>query len=600
MTKILIIAALISLAAIVVLAPSCTNSPTESFGEGPGPKSWQWLHPTPHGNSWNAVWGEDATAMYGVDNTGGIYVINSVTGEIRPEYLANDRELYDIHGRGSDNIYAVGGEKMLHFDGVSWRAVDVPEITPTGYLSRVWVAPDGVVYVVGPNGMILRRVGAEWEYMLRWGEDLEHLWGTAADNVYAASWKSLIHFDGARWHRITLELPAGADEIGVLDIGGTGPDDVFVIAMSGVYHFDGDDWVRLDGMGFSRLVQLTNGELLAFNYNLRDAQRYDGEWHDADIPHLGRAISEFWGRSATEIIAFGYDAGHVYQLNGSTWRDLSNRDTEADLRDLVGFAPNDIYAVDGRAVLHYDGARWTEVVDTPEWTRAIWGRTPDNLYVGGDRGYSHYDGASWHHYEIDSLHISDICGFGSGDVFMAGDDGYVLRLDDATSEVMMVPDRPRLYGMWGTSRDNVYAVGWALDLGPNYGVIVHYDGTSWVRIEEADARNSPIIAIHGFSADDIFAAPRSGWLFHYDAVSWGRIGLQVPGGHVRGLWGTSGDDLFITTFGNDLRGRIYHYDGWNFNRMNSHARHRPYAMWGDAGGNVFGVGPDGMLLRYGR
>jgi len=124
--------------------------------------------------------------------------------------------------------------------------------------------------------------------------------------------------------------------------------------------------------------------------------------------------------------------------------------------DIWGSSPNDVWAVLGTGIetlWHYDGEKWET------WTKrispalySIFGFAQDDIWMGGiDGEMYHYNGTQW------SLQYTyNPEGFNSADIT----------------------------DIWGTSSDNVYAVGIVLPEGADTWVsfILHFDGRGWQEI----------------------------------------------------------------------------------------------------------------------
>lgn len=198
--------------------------------------------------------------------------------------------------------------------------------------------------------------------------------------------------------------------------------------------------------------------------------------------------------------------------------------------------------------------------------------------------------------------------------------------------------------VWGTSPDNVYAVG-----GGTAGArISHYDGTAWSSMDVAGA-DQTLWSIRGTSAFDIFAVGDSGTVLHYDGASWSLMDSGVTGGltgvwaaapdavfavgapgalfydgeawtpmsevagapwwvwgtsvdnvhfHAedvtRGVWGSAPDDIFAV----GRAGKIWHYDGQAWTEMDSGTDVYLLGVWGTSPGDVYAVGDAGTILHY--
>jgi hypothetical protein len=71
---------------------------------------------------------------------------------------------------------------------------------------------------------------------------------------------------------------------------------------------------------------------------------------------------------------------------------------------------------------------------------------------------------------------------------------------------MSVPKDYTLYGVWGSSGSDVFAVG-------HSGTILHYDGTGWSAMISG-TRNS-LRGVRGSSGSDVFAVGWYGTILHY-------------------------------------------------------------------------------------
>ncbi|MBW2736507.1 MAG: hypothetical protein JRH20_29315 [Deltaproteobacteria bacterium] len=106
--------------------------------------------------------------------------------------------------------------------------------------------------------------------------------------------------------------------------------------------------------------------------------------------------------------------------------------TEDNLFAIWGSGPNDIFVV-GTRVLHYDGARWSDVgVEVEEDTRfsAVWGRSPSEVYVASTGGHVlRYDGVSWSPLETGfSGAIYELHGTTNTRLRLVGQGGAILSL----------------------------------------------------------------------------------------------------------------------------------------------------------------------------
>jgi len=105
-----------------------------------------------------------------------------------------------IWGRAADDIWAVGGDIALHWNGSTWQR---------------------------------RSTGIEP------GSDLYAVWGTSADNVYASG-QRVYRWDGSAW--APIEFPGSVYHFG---ISGTAANDVWLVGNSAARHWNGTAWERV-------------------------------------------------------------------------------------------------------------------------------------------------------------------------------------------------------------------------------------------------------------------------------------------------------------------------------------------------------------------
>src|SRR5436190_1123348 len=233
-----------------------------------------------------------------------------------------------------------------------------------------------------------------------------------------------------------------------------------------------------------------------------------------------KGLVAIWGSSATDIWAVGY--GTVVHNDGTGWRSVSiGQATNDDLIDVSGSGPDNIWIVSGsthHVAWHYDGTSWsTSTIN--QTCFSVWTSGPNDAWAVGQTAISHYDGVSWttttppdnvEHYAVwgsgpddvwtvgvaspfnvahkDVLGwtastlqfgprpniINGIWGVASDKVWIASDDqnwGLVARWDGRTWSDMGVMLPSKLYSVWASGEDDIWAVG--------YNEIVHYDGNIW-------------------------------------------------------------------------------------------------------------------------
>ncbi len=140
-----------------------------------------------------------------------------------------------------------------------------------------------------------------------------------------------------------------------------------------------------------------------------------------------------------------------------------------------------------------------------------------------------------------------------------------------------IPVSDILYGIWGTSASNVFAVG-------ESGVIIHRDASAWSQMSN-DATQD-LFGIYGTSGNHVFAVGRSGTILHYDGTSWSSMASGTSR-DLYGVWGNADDNFYAV----GASGTVLHYDGSCWQEMESNTYTRLTAVWGlEDGSEVFSVG----------
>ncbi len=188
-------------------------------------------------------------------------------------------------------------------------------------------------------------------------------------------------------------------------------------------------------------------------------------------------------------------------------------------------------------------------------------------------------------YEMESGTASPLYGaWGSSatDVFAVGGSGTILHYDGSSWSAMSSGTTNHLNEVWGSSATDVFAVG-------TFGTILHYDGSSWSAMGSGTTNH--LNEVWGSSATDVFAVGGSGTILHYDGSSWSAMSSGTTSS-LSGIWGSSATDVFAVS-----SIRILHYDGSSWSVMIS-GTSTLYDIWGSSATDVFAVGYNETILHY--
>ncbi|MBL8945639.1 MAG: hypothetical protein JNK45_20920 [Myxococcales bacterium] len=204
-----------------------------------------------------------------------------------------------------------------------------------------------------------------------------------------------------------------------------------------------------------------------------------------------------WVGAALVAFAVGCDSGE--ETTGDAWQRV-HAELPGALLSVWGTSATDVWTVGadarngaGPQVLHFDGEAWT---------RHDTGLTQGDLW--------------W------------VFGFADGPIYMGGDGGVIVRRDGDTFTVMDTPSTGTIYGIWGASPDDLWAVGGESDA--SGGFAWRLVGDAWVPEASLPAdvpTNAAIWKAFGTAANDVWLVGSNGVALHWDgtALSTGDTGV---------------------------------------------------------------------------
>lgn len=203
---------------------------------------------------------------------------------------------------------------------------------------------------------------------------------------------------------------------------------------------------------------------------------------------------------------------------------------------------------------------------------SIWMSSDQDVFiVGADDGAGpavlHYDGTAWS--RLDTGTTDDLWWVwsapGSDLVWVSGAGGRVLTYTRSTgswSEEVITNTAYKLFGIWGTSDTDIWAVGGDV-LGNLDGVILHYDGVAWTTstlVPPPSAGHKQAFKVWGAAADDVWVVGTVALLMHWDGAAWETLPEPVyPTSTLTTVHGSTAD--WVVAVGGPGNARAATYDG---------------------------------------
>jgi hypothetical protein len=452
------------------------------------------------------------------------------------------------------------------------------------------------------------------------------LWGTAADDVWAAGDGGVARFDGEGW--VLQDL---GDPLPLRDIGGTGPNDVWAVSDGLAYHHDGATWTE-------ETIVANRPQLHAVWSAGRDdvwavgngaVHRDATGWRAVPTPVTNvasRLLVDVWGSGPDDVWAVGW-LGTVLHYDGTAWQ-LVDVGTTASLNSVRGTAADDVWIVGSRIVLHWDGVRWSRVAGAPERGLGnVWPTPEGDTWVTSSDGTLYRgDSAGWHDDGLVTLEaLVDLWRSPEGElwaldsagaIFRKQGRGWVIRHVDVQSsdrfrtvavgtrgvpwalssqgavsrfaggawqEVAPVAT-PRANAIWADGADLAYVVG-------DGGVIRRYQDGAWAA--EPSGTTARLTGVWGSGPDDVWAVGNGSTVLRRSAAGWQPVTIPRTA-DLRAVGGTRRDQVWIVTGDSVL---VFDGAAWHEAAI-ERSFGSPVSVWASGPNDVWLLTGSFALLRY--
>jgi hypothetical protein len=376
--------------------------------------------------------------------------------------LGDVGSLADVAVLGPSEAYAVGGRRVLRFDGLNWATYGEP-----GEVDLYGVAGDagGGVVVVGQGGSIFRKpAGAlDWEPMISPADrDLHAIVArSSTDMVAVGDERTVLVYDGQAWTSAHVE--PGVDLRALwLDPTGTGLEGFFAVGTAGKGLAYQDGAFSTDHISFQSTTLFDVARADAVTYTVGTGgtiavKKATGGWkaqatNDPDQRDLYAIVA-----TADERVAFGAD-GVVLRLAAESWSVESLAATRAATGHLAAARERlgawMVLAASGGGLTR-DGDTWIDMHTRPDalihevvgtQSGALWAVGRDGLLFhrkasGGENGWTVVPTGT-------QAHLFGVAVDWAGAVWAVGDQGTILRrATDGTITHFDPPVPAQLFGI---------------------------------------------------------------------------------------------------------------------------------------------------------
>ena len=453
-----------------------------------------------------------------------------------------------------------------------------------------------------------------WQNPLPDGNTLNSVWCSSPTDVFAVGVNGTIkHYDGSTWSEIESGMKNNLNRVWN-KVWGSSSSDVFVV-----------------GESYDYTTKQYKSVILHYN---------GSSWQDMECGISEYYLQDIWGSSSTDVFVSGGNGsqGIILHYNGSTWSVMTDQ-LSSNVSSIWGTSSSDVFAVSNKYdfdsqqytsfIYHYNGESWSEMARSEinddmrgDTLRDIWGTSSTDVYAVGERIYKedteshnavtsiiyHYDGKSWSSTTSVIGRLYGVWGTSSSNVFavmgMQGKENILLHYDGSTWSTIEHEFGNYLLGVHGTLSSDIFMVGYG-------GLIFHYDGKEWNQMSGFGTTINYINNIWGSSSTDVYAVggrwdyPEQKYhsmMLHYDGESWNQVESETDryndteswGTYIYDIWGTSSTDIFYVGRG----GIINHYNGISWTQMNSGVEIWIRGIWGSSSSDAFAVGQNGLILHF--
>lgn len=565
--------------------------------DGPTLVGVTWENPLPQGNDLRRLWGFSDGSFYAVGDAGTVLHFDNLGVSMKNTPTRSD--LQGVWADTPSDVFAVGfNGTLIHYDGTSWARLDTP--TNADFYA-IWASSASDIFLAAGDGSVWNLHGGTWtEYTVASGRRFRALWGYSHNEVYVAgSNSSLFKFDGTSWTKIVIGTNPQAT-LEIRDLWGPSPGTFAFVSGSSLAWYDGSVW-RAENViatnvygqwGFTFDDQVTVSAGLSTHW-VSGVQ----SWYPTTTPE---PLFDIWGRATNDYYAVGR-YGNMAHFDGSAWASL-NLGSFSNLADISVTPLASLAVGNDGSILRRAGNGWlAEHVSSEYQLSGVWS-SDDGVSVAVGRYAPNgvewrqalltNTGAGWT--DIGPIGLSsrllDVWGSSKNDVYAVGWSGEVLHSDGNSWSVVSEDSQQVavLRCVNGTSESNVFAVGRTNDL---HGFVMHLDSGTWHNTVIPGAED--LYGVCALSSTDAFAVGSLGTIFRLQDATW----AQMSSGTTDALFCVSVASA-TDAYAAGWQGTLLHYDGHSWRKLLLATNRNLSSLSHDDSGSIVLVGDRGAILRY--
>lgn len=136
-----------------------------------------------------------------------------------------------------------------------------------------------------------------------------------------------------------------------------------------------------------------------------------------------------------------------------------------------------------------------------------------------------------------------VYGFSGSDVYAVGDAGLILHYDGAAWTRIESGTTQPLFGLWGASGDDVWIVGGNIAGAAGSAVVLRGNARGFAPVQlPAELVPNALFKVHGFSAADVIMVGSDG-VVRWDGAAWSRDAMPATA-PLFSTWGRNANDYY--------------------------------------------------------
>jgi hypothetical protein len=244
---------------------------------------------------------------------------------------------------------------------------------------------------------------------------------------------------------------------------------------------------------------------------------------------------------------------------------------------------------------------WSAAFDASDsgWLMNVWAADGEHVLVAGgtpDAGrLLSFDGTTWADVDLglDVPLLDWIHGFGARDVTVVGFGGTILHFDGTTWSREESPTTENLWGVWGATPGDLWAVGGGGSSG-DVPTVLHRESAGWVAVPLPELQKPNVHAFYkvwGTGPSDVWIVGQRGAVLHWDGEALAEV-LVGASDDIVSLWGAAGHILAVGGRGN---AQLSTFDGTSW-KTTVEGLPGLNGVWTGDGITFHVAGADGTLL----